>query len=553
MARELAAHFQDGIEAGAAAHELAWSFGDARRVAKLIRRAKTRNRPVAWKATRLVTRSLLAVFALLLVTCVGLTVRLYSGEPTLSRNYLAELNAPVQAVPEEERAWPLYQEAFLATGEFPRYDKLDPSDENWAALTAFAERNTEAVRLYWAAGRKPRLGRVHHAGGDPESDELSWRHKDKPADFEPATPVPAEENPPFISVLLPELSPLREGSALLVVDAHVAALAGDAERAYEDIETTFRIAEHVSEMPFLISDLVAVAILHRNTDLIGRLLRDRPELFSDEQLVELSHRLAGIRGGGVLRLRLSAERWMFEDLVQRLYSDDRRGDGHLAAESPELLASLSVADWTLFDELMKGPAKLLFVPAMSAFVADRREMLRKHDELMTAFEAEAQVPLWERDESEVEGELMRMHDSPIDHLRYLPLVIMMPSLSRASVIAERGTQERDATLAALACELYRRRTGHWPASLAELAPRYLPAVPLDRFDGQPLRYRVADGCGVIYSIGVDRDDDGGRVPEGAHGNRRAGQWQPERVVEGLKAAGSPELPDGDWVLWPPVE
>jgi len=512
------------------------------------------NRPVAWKATRLVTRSLLAVFALLLVTCVGLTVRLYSGEPTLSRNYLAELNAPVLAVPEEERAWPLYREAFLATGEFPRYDKLDPSDENWAALTAFAERNREAVRLYWAAARKPQLGRVHHAaGGDPESDELSWRHKDKPAEFEPASAGPAEENPPFISVLLPELSPLREGSALLVVDAHVAALAGDAERAYEDIETTFRIAEHVSETPFLISDLVAVAILRRNTDLIGRLLRDRPELFSDEQLVELSHRLAGIRGGGVLRLRLSAERWMFEDLVQRLYSDDGRGDGRLAAESPELLASLSVADWALFDELMKGPAKLLFVPAMSAFVADRREMLRKHDELMRAFEAEAQVPLWQREESAVEREIVQMRASLTERLRYVPIMIMMPSLSRASVIAERGTQERDATLAALACELYRRRTGHWPASLAELAPRYLPAVPLDRFDGQPLRYRMADGYAVIYSVGWDRDDDGGRVPEGAHGNRRARQWQPERVVEGLKAAGSPDLPDGDWVLWPPVD
>ena len=42
-------------------------------------------------------------------------------------------------------------------------------------------------------------------------------------------------------------------------------------------------------------------------------------------------------------------------------------------------------------------------------------------------------------------------------------------------------------------------------------PAFLPALPLDPFDGEPLRYkRMPDGI-VIYSVGVDGKDDGGRI------------------------------------------
>jgi hypothetical protein len=61
----------------------------------------------------------------------------------------------------------------------------------------------------------------------------------------------------------------------------------------------------------------------------------------------------------------------------------------------------------------------------------------------------------------------------------------------------------------VAVERYRRAHRVWPESLAPLVPKYLEAVPLDPFDGQPLRYRkLADGV-IVYSIGPDRQDDGG--------------------------------------------
>jgi hypothetical protein len=73
-------------------------------------------------------------------------------------------------------------------------------------------------------------------------------------------------------------------------------------------------------------------------------------------------------------------------------------------------------------------------------------------------------------------------------------------------------------LAAVAAERYRREHGDWPEALADLVPGYLPAVPLDPFDGEPLRYRRTDGGAVIYSVGEDDRDDGGdrSPPPGEH-------------------------------------
>ncbi|NQT17528.1 MAG: hypothetical protein HQ582_32535 [Planctomycetes bacterium] len=62
--------------------------------------------------------------------------------------------------------------------------------------------------------------------------------------------------------------------------------------------------------------------------------------------------------------------------------------------------------------------------------------------------------------------------------------------------------------AAIAVELYRRRHGELPERLDELVPDFLPRVPIDPFDGQPLRYAVSEEEYVLYSVGFYRVDNG---------------------------------------------
>lgn len=75
----------------------------------------------------------------------------------------------------------------------------------------------------------------------------------------------------------------------------------------------------------------------------------------------------------------------------------------------------------------------------------------------------------------------------------------------------RGQLRLRTAAVALAAQRYRLRHGTWPETLQALAPDYVAAIPDDPHGEGPLRYvRLADGV-VIYSIGRDGRDNGGRV------------------------------------------
>jgi hypothetical protein len=50
----------------------------------------------------------------------------------------------------------------------------------------------------------------------------------------------------------------------------------------------------------------------------------------------------------------------------------------------------------------------------------------------------------------------------------------------------------------------------YPDSLAELAPEFLPQIPKDPYDGQPLRYHKTTTGYQLYSVGPNLRDDGGQ-------------------------------------------
>jgi hypothetical protein len=62
---------------------------------------------------------------------------------------------------------------------------------------------------------------------------------------------------------------------------------------------------------------------------------------------------------------------------------------------------------------------------------------------------------------------------------------------------------------ALAAERFRLAHGRWPDSLSAMIPEFLPDVPTDPFDRQPLRFRRCHQGIMIYSVGPDGHDDGG--------------------------------------------
>ena len=51
------------------------------------------------------------------------------------------------------------------------------------------------------------------------------------------------------------------------------------------------------------------------------------------------------------------------------------------------------------------------------------------------------------------------------------------------------------------------------ATLAELAPDYLPTIPKDLYTGKELAYRPEAGGCLLYSFGENGKDDEGRSPK----------------------------------------
>jgi hypothetical protein len=89
--------------------------------------------------------------------------------------------------------------------------------------------------------------------------------------------------------------------------------------------------------------------------------------------------------------------------------------------------------------------------------------------------------------------------------------ILLPAVTKIGDACRRKQALVRCLIVAVAAERYRQKNGTWPVSLDKFGKDYLAAVPLDPFDGQPLRYRTLDDGVMIYSVSSDGRDNGGNL------------------------------------------
>jgi hypothetical protein len=468
-------------------------------------------------------------------------------EPSPAVDYCVQLNAAARAVPEEQRAWPLYRQALLEMELLPGWEDSArlprPGEERWEEVAAYLDRQQDVLALVREAARRDGLGFIVGYELPPEDAELFPYHN------ESMEPMALGEGA-LIEVLLPHLTKFRDLGELLMLDTHRVAAAGDGERAIEDLRAMVGMACQLREQCILIVDIVAQRIVSSAAETAGDVLAHHPDALSDIQLQSL--RKIFDEPDDAFACRLISERWHFYDIVQRIYSDDGEGDGRVTLKGVRLVDHLcgrSREDATLADTLLD------IVRMFSAL--SRCELVETYDQLMDIAEEEQGRPLWEwKGDSAVETELVRLESGGRLEWRYPSLWVMLPATDVAARRTQLWLARRDALLVAIALEMHRRRRGAWPEALDELVPELLGTIPPDRFDGRPLRYAVIEGEPLLYSIGTDRDDDGGRAAVSEETGRAeydaAAEWIAPGEVKRRQALG--EVPDGDWILWPaPVE
>jgi hypothetical protein len=88
--------------------------------------------------------------------------------------------------------------------------------------------------------------------------------------------------------------------------------------------------------------------------------------------------------------------------------------------------------------------------------------------------------------------------------------LLLPAEEKVAIKFATLDALRRSARAAIAVERYRlAHEGRRPEKLDDLVAAFLPQLPADPFDGEPLRYKQLPAGFVVYSIGPDRTDDGG--------------------------------------------
>ena len=113
----------------------------------------------------------------------------------------------------------------------------------------------------------------------------------------------------------------------------------------------------------------------------------------------------------------------------------------------------------------------------------------------------------------------------------------LPAFERAFDKVMKVETARQLAIAAIVLKRYQLKHGNYPPDLKSLVPEFVPAVPRDPVDGQPLRYRLnADGTFLLYSVGENGKDDGGspeweKTDETQHASPNYSNWQNAHALD----------------------
>ncbi|HUG19128.1 MAG TPA: hypothetical protein VMM56_09140, partial [Planctomycetaceae bacterium] len=88
---------------------------------------------------------------------------------------------------------------------------------------------------------------------------------------------------------------------------------------------------------------------------------------------------------------------------------------------------------------------------------------------------------------------------------------LLPALNQAIDAIDREEVKYRTLLVTLAGQAFYRDQGRFPEVLDELVPGYLDEIPIDTYDGKPLKYRSNPSGPVVYSVSMNTTDEGGRI------------------------------------------
>lgn len=287
-------------------------------------------------------------------------------------------------------------------------------------------------------------------------------------------------------VMFPEFANQKDAAKWLCTRALTRARSGDLEGGLKDLEAAGKIGGHIGREKSLISGLVMIAIdaitiagieslaSYKEHDIATlRSLREALENLPD--IPHYSHFLEGEVFFGYYTARHLDRFWKKNTEAEEWDWDSSMGVPRIVVLPPFISSELvgkayaakSLEYWTHMFRLIRSEKY------------SAAEIGRKMDVLARDYEGTYR---------------------PSDVLN----TILMPVFAQAGQAFEKAEANRRMAIAMIDVLLHKRATGHYPKTLEEIGIRIT-----DPYDGKPIRYRLTETGFRIYSIGSDREDDGG--------------------------------------------
>lgn len=278
----------------------------------------------------------------------------------------------------------------------------------------------------------------------------------------------------FMAVM-PHMAHLREAYRLLCWEAVLCADRGDPDAAAKALEAVVRVAGTVSREPATLSFMVQRSGAGWAAVVLERVL-SRVDL-SDEQLVRLEGVFRAAGGQESLLRALAGERCASIACLQKPQAMKRwPGDGLPPQAFLEVYYALGLAarEGAIYLDRMEECVRMAHLPPGQRLKA-----------LGTA------------------GAQYRRSRGVLGRATGHPSGAMRRDVEESMRI--------DMARIMLAVERYRLAHGSVPGTLDQVVPVYLATIPEDPFSRAPLRYRRMDRGFVVYSVGEDGRDDGGKL------------------------------------------
>ena len=307
--------------------------------------------------------------------------------------------------------------------------------------------------------------------------------------------------------VLPHLGTMRNAASLFSLSSAQRLSKGDTTGAWQDTLNGIRLGEQLRTEPFLISQLVRIAILQINFQTFweGQVNHQ----WSAEQLTAFQETFQSIDLLVGMESAIRAERNMINHWFTSVAQGGTQAQG--------------------FDELNSS---LDYFPAFF-FYSNQYQINRILTEIILSGIDVSNHRLNVHQFKKMEEEMLDLKSSFLP-FRHAIALMMLPGLNKVALKVSQTQAALDQSAIVAALERYRLAKGSYPEKLTALRPKFIAKIPGDLFHDQGLVYRInEDNSFTLYSTGYNGTDDGGEFfIRGESIDFANGDWPwPQKVAE----------------------